>query len=97
MSTYTKYFGLLLVSGSAALSAAPAHASISNIADELYSETIYIEKSSAEIPAALESNGRGSEDLASAAASADLPADTTSDMVEAPSPKKLAKHRRAKK
>lgn len=97
MSTYTKYFSLLLALGTAALSPAPAHASINNTAEELYSETLYIEKSSAEIPAALESNGRGSEASSTVVAAADAPVDSASELTETPAPKKIAKHRRAKK
>ncbi len=94
MSSYTKHFGLLL---GAALCAAPAFAIISNPSDELYSETIYIQKSSAEVPQALASNASPSEDSPTVN-STDSSIESVQEMTEdAPAPKKAAKRRRSKK
>ena len=59
MSTFNKCFGRVMLATSGVLFCAPAFA-VTGTSDDLYSETIYIQKSAAEVPGSLESSARSS-------------------------------------
>ncbi len=98
MSTNTKCFGLLLASAAALLSGiGQARANVSKTtSDELYSESIYIQKSAAEVPTSFESNARrnSENDLSMAA---DNAIESMDELDASANAKKVSKRRDAKK
>ncbi len=61
MEKVTKYIGLVMLAALGIQQAAVAAIPTQNKQDDLYSESIYIRKSSAETPGSLESNARKEE------------------------------------
>ena len=97
MVTKTKHFGLLLTTALTAFWAAQASANISTTtSDELYSESIYIQKSAAEVPGALESNARVTSE-ADLSIATDKAIESIEDLDAGAGTKKISKRSNPKK
>ena len=89
MGNLGKYLILLGAVGMAGIGSISEDAQANTSSDELYSETIYIQKSSAEVPTSLESNGRaGSEEAVVTSENRTL--ESVSDLDTAPVAKKIS-------
>jgi hypothetical protein len=91
-----KYLGLLSVLGVAGVCSIVTSAKANTSSDELYSETIYIQKSSAEVPTSLESNARPNAEADLTAAS-DEAIESITDLDNAAPAKKVSQRRGSKK
>jgi len=85
MSTLSKFFGLVIIGGSSLLSV-QAYAATTTNTDELYSESLKLERSSAEVPTSIDANT-----ASTAAVQEDFVVESVSDLEDAPAAPKMSK------
>ena len=92
-----KYLSLLSVLSVAVLCTSANNANANTNSDELYSESVYIQKSAAEVPTSLESNARPNSEQAQMTAAADQAIESISDLDNTANGKKITERKPAKK